>query len=448
MAGSGPFGVEEAHERGLTFVENADLAVGTPLLSGAEAGTDVEVGPIFAGRLSDEVEGLVMRVLFLPPERRGANASYEQRRRRARGAGVLMTLVPETVPFMPLMAVRDEDPNGFADRLLGPGGLLPLYKEVEFESIAFNRRYRVGYARNADEIWVHELFSPTFVDLLAERVPDGCYFELMGGYLLATVDADPTTVEGFERIRDFGITVAGRLRSEALESEGLSARGPLVDDPEPEGKVGLIARLIPGIGRARRASRGFNDLLRRHAADRGLELSAGRGFALDHLDLRLPGTPRAAMRGALPDGRQGELLALELAGAQAAMPGVYLPLRRNSRRPTFSIWPHEGELVLGGIGIEGPSGVSRPPEGTALGSERLLDRYAVLAGRGSSKSIRRIADKLQPGLLRLEGDERVFVGIHARGVLVAGRPLPFAKWTHGHLDAFAAEAIEIAAPLT
>ena len=109
------------------------------------------------------------------------------------------------------------------DVTVGAGGIFKLQKEVELESIKLGRKFLIGVAEGQDDNWVRQLFSPSFVDYLAETAPEDCEFELYHGVLAVGSRGKPSE-QSIEALWEVAARIAERLRSEALEQEGLGGR--------------------------------------------------------------------------------------------------------------------------------------------------------------------------------------------------------------------------------
>ena len=60
-------------------------------------------------------------------------------------------------------------------------------KRLELESDALDRRYEIFYGAQDEELWVKQLFSPSFIVWLTEQPPKDFAFELSAGSLCVNV---------------------------------------------------------------------------------------------------------------------------------------------------------------------------------------------------------------------------------------------------------------------
>src|SRR5207245_11278233 len=97
------------------------------------------------------------------------------------------------------------------DRAVGAGGIFEQAKKMEFESVKLGNRFLIGVNQSQDERWVHRLFSPTFVEFLAEKAPEGAYFTLGEGRLVVGPPRKPNKA-ALTALSEFGAKVAERLR--------------------------------------------------------------------------------------------------------------------------------------------------------------------------------------------------------------------------------------------
>lgn len=193
-----------ASEHGLSYAEGGAIPRATFALM-----RESSTSNIVAGELPGSLNGFV------------ADFAYEVREgdeKVSHHTLVLLTRVPETIGFIPRLFCQDASRHTLVDRTVG---LLNVFRTTELESLSFNARYRVGVDRDQDEVWVRQLFDPVFIDWLADRAPEGCFFELMEGVLCVSSAEMAGAPGAVDRLCAFAATVAERLRSEVDEHEGL-----------------------------------------------------------------------------------------------------------------------------------------------------------------------------------------------------------------------------------
>src|SRR5207244_1411038 len=87
---------------------------------------------------------------------------------------VVVARLPETLGFLTELTVEPRSGWRVFDRLEDAAR---RRRRVELESIALAHRFDIFVTRDQDENWVRQLFTPSFVDWLAERAPRGLGFE-------------------------------------------------------------------------------------------------------------------------------------------------------------------------------------------------------------------------------------------------------------------------------
>jgi hypothetical protein len=98
---------------------------------------------------------------------------------------------------------------------------------VELESIEFGRRYELLADGDLDQIALRELFSPSFIVLLAEHPLAPC-FEYRAGTLVVYVRGRLTDAGSLNLLLDATRRIAARLREEAGERPGRRAGAAIV----------------------------------------------------------------------------------------------------------------------------------------------------------------------------------------------------------------------------
>lgn len=91
-------------------------------------------------------------------------------------------------------------------------------QRVKLESEALDERYEIFVGRNQDQIWLRQLFSPTFIVWLTDSTPKKFGFELVDGTLCCYVNGHKTSAAELDAVRAAAAAVATRLREETLGS--------------------------------------------------------------------------------------------------------------------------------------------------------------------------------------------------------------------------------------
>jgi hypothetical protein len=90
-------------------------------------------------------------------------------------------------------------------------------QRLELESEALDRRYEIFFGPSDDELWMKQLFSPSFIVWLAEGAPKDFAFELSAGGLCANVKGHQDSAAELDELCEAAATVARRLSEEAAE---------------------------------------------------------------------------------------------------------------------------------------------------------------------------------------------------------------------------------------
>lgn len=135
---------------------------------------------------------------------------------------VAVTHVPKAKRFVPwLLCHRVEDGH-----LLGraAGQLIHGEDRIDLESAELDRRYRIFASPDRDEVWLRELFSPSFIVFLLDLAPKGFAFEYVQGTLCVSRLGRLTLAEDIDGLRDATVELVARIRAETRERLG-EARG-------------------------------------------------------------------------------------------------------------------------------------------------------------------------------------------------------------------------------
>jgi hypothetical protein len=135
---------------------------------------------------------------------------------------VAVTHVPKAKRFLPwLLCHRVEDAG-----LLGRAAeaLIHGHQQVQLESAELDRRYRIYASPDHDDVWLHELFAPSFIVFLLEQAPAGLGFEYVAGTLCVSLVGRRTLSEDLDGLRDATVALVAKMRAQIKESLG-PARG-------------------------------------------------------------------------------------------------------------------------------------------------------------------------------------------------------------------------------
>jgi hypothetical protein len=437
---------------------------------------------LVGGALADGREGLVAR-LRRSADDGGAPADLV----------LVVTRIPESVEFARFIACVATGFRGLIARAIGEGGL-GWIREFTFESIEFNRRYRMAMLRTGKESRLRQLFSPTFLDWMADQAPEGLYFDLVSGVLTVTVDGGSVNdAADVERACELAGGIAERIRSEALEGTLGDSRTPPADGaraaaeaklaaqieragfasppsdvrsaldrlgPVIEGEKGLLRRVLGSRRSSEAMMVSLIAVLRAYADRAGLEpdhpdeLHELLPF-LDHFPL--PVMRQHSLEGELPrSGRAGALVAL--LDLSAAERGVGLAYRPAVEIPTPA--PEAGFVrvlprgerggtppsLIGGFGVPLGEGAQRVTDSTRRERDRAAALAAALGGRfdvvAHGTSLADGGEAAQRWLASGAGDALV---LESGKLTLAGPPLPVIEWSFETLDEFCASVAPVVA---
>lgn len=131
---------------------------------------------------------------------------------------VAVAHLPKAKRFVPwLLCHRAED-----EHLLGRAAeeLIHGNDRLDLESAELDRCYRIYASPERDEVWLRELFSPSFIVFLIERAPKGFAFEYVEGTLCVSQVGRLTLAEDIDGLRDATVELVARIRGEIRERLG------------------------------------------------------------------------------------------------------------------------------------------------------------------------------------------------------------------------------------
>ncbi|MGN6276200.1 MAG: hypothetical protein ACTHNP_09780 [Solirubrobacterales bacterium] len=126
--------------------------------------------------------------------------------------------VPKAKRFAPwLLCHRVED-----EHLLGRAAedLIRGDDRLDLESAELDRCYRIYASPRRDEVWLRELFSPSFIVFLIEQAPKGFAFEYVEGTLCVSRVGRLTLAEDIDDLREATVELVARIRGEIRERLG------------------------------------------------------------------------------------------------------------------------------------------------------------------------------------------------------------------------------------
>ena len=196
-----------AEQRGLRWERNGAVPPATPLL---RRGDTRRVNEMFEGALPGGLNGEL------------ALYTYEQRGSSGTG-GQAKELHHFTVVVSELPAIGGRLSGLFVQRrsgfrfLDGAEDVFRSTERVELESEALDRKCEIFANRGCDANWLRQLFSPSFVDFLADSSPEGFAFEVENGVLCVNVNRHRGNARELDELCTAAASVAKRITDEAGE---------------------------------------------------------------------------------------------------------------------------------------------------------------------------------------------------------------------------------------
>jgi hypothetical protein len=196
-----------AEQRGLSWQRDSSAPAATPLL---RRGDTRRVDESFVGTLPGGLNGQL------------AFYAYEERSGGGSG-GQAKELHHFTIVISQLSGIDGRLPGLFVQRrsgfrfLDGAEDVFRSKERVRLESEVLDRKCEIFADRSCDANWLRRLFSPTFVDFLAEGSPEGFAFEVENGTLCVNVNRYRGKASELDGICTAAAAVAKRITEEAAE---------------------------------------------------------------------------------------------------------------------------------------------------------------------------------------------------------------------------------------
>lgn len=205
-----------APERELAYQERGGIGSDTPLL---RRGDKRRIEGRADGVLGKGVEGTMAYLMVGEVVNTG---EYGNKKRSWKPFTVATTKVPRASRFLPVLVCQERGGlrvlEGVEDKLLHSG-----QRRIALESTAFDERYELFIGEEADENWVYQLFSPSFIVFLTEKAPHGFAFEYGGKTALTSYDGYQLEQDKLDSLREAHVTVVRNMREQVVEALG---RGP------------------------------------------------------------------------------------------------------------------------------------------------------------------------------------------------------------------------------
>jgi len=198
-----------AHD--LTLEPDGRLPRSTPLLAEGELR---RVEALMRGWLGNYLEA---QLAIVSRDQTTTNADGSETKGEAHFTAAV-THVPKAKRFAPWMLCH----RAGDEHLLGRAAeeLIHGNDRLDLESAELDRCYRIYASPERDEVWLRELFSPSFIVFLIERAPKGFAFEYVEGTLCVSEVGRLTLAEDIDGLRDATVELVARIRGEVRERLG------------------------------------------------------------------------------------------------------------------------------------------------------------------------------------------------------------------------------------
>jgi len=279
---------------------------------------------------------------------------------------ILVSRIPESVGWVPMLCCR---PDELMSGTYYWGGDGRKRQSQTFESAELDRRFEVEVAPGQSQLWIYQLFTPSFIDWLAHTTPRDFGFKLDLGVLTCetpqwrgqpgalTGELDPGALE---LLLETGGTVASRLRDEVLEEADGLGRAAEIDSaaayaawataPKHGRIVGAILRLAQ-VGMDDDGTADF-------AAERGMSRESPADFHGRYLGLAMPGAAVGAVTGVLPGSdREGSVAWLEYS-SEVDIERTYVAVAVATDGPLPVTWFDPDDVGVPGAGDDLPAAVT------------------------------------------------------------------------------------------
>lgn len=319
---------------------------------------------------------------------------------------LMVCRIPESVGYVPFLGCRPDTIGGAM--YAWDNDNRPKQSQV-FESVELERRYKVEVAAGQSQNWIYQLFSPAFIDWLADSTPVDFGFKLdLGVFHCETPNwrgqEGSTSGEVEPALLDVllenGSRVASRIRDEVLEEAAILGEPGMVDSAEAYAKWatapkhGRIIKSILWLAKVGQEDDGTG----KFASDRGLEKESPAQFHARYIGLAMPGAATAVATGPLPKGgRDGSIAWLQFSSL-VDMEQEYVAVTCRTETKLPAVWVDPDDVGAPGVGAALPNGAVAAATGEGWGistCDRSACVYMRVEGTTPGAEIDRFAGEAQ-----------------------------------------------------
>jgi len=196
-----------AQQRGLSWQHDSAVPAATPLL---RRGDTRRIDESFTGSLPGGLNGEL--ALYSYEERSAAGTGGQAK--EIHHFTIVVSALPGMEARLPGLFVQRRSGFRFLD---GAEDVFRATERVRLESEVLDRKCEIFADRSCDANWLRQLFSPTFVDFLAEESPEGFAFEVENGTLCVNVNRYRGKANELDEICTAAAAVAKRITEEVAE---------------------------------------------------------------------------------------------------------------------------------------------------------------------------------------------------------------------------------------
>jgi hypothetical protein len=196
-----------AQQHGLQWSHAGAIPPATPLLRRGDVRRADEA---FSGTLPGGLDGVLALYTY---EERSASSGGTQTSELHHFTVVLADL-PGLEKRLPALFVQRRSGFRFLD---GAEDSFRSTERIKLESEELDKKAEIFADPACDANWLRQLFSPTFVDFLAEQAPEGFAFEVQNGTMCVNVNRHRGKAAELDELSKAAGAVAKRIRDEAAE---------------------------------------------------------------------------------------------------------------------------------------------------------------------------------------------------------------------------------------